>query len=195
MPEFSKQRNLPPNAKRAYNGVIFEVWQWEQKMYDGSTQIFESIRRPDTVIVLAASGDKVIVQKQLQPDVQEWFYSIPGGRIDDGEDPLDAAKRELKEESGYASNDWQLWKTYNPYRKSLWTLYCYIARDCKKVAEPELDGGEKIENELITFEELLQLSDDERFGERELVPEFYRMRLDLQKKEEFYQLLFRALYA
>lgn len=192
MSNASSNRRLPDNAKLVFKGVIFEVWQWEQKMYDGSTQVFESIKRPDTVIVLAVVGDKILLQKQQQPDVKYWFHSIPGGRVDDGEDAAHAARRELEEESGYTSDDWQLWKSYSPYRKSIWSLHCFIARNCQKAGEPQLDGGEKIEDQLITFEELLALADDPMFTERELVPEFYQMRLDPQKKKEFYKILFNT---
>ena len=61
----SKKNKLPKNARRVFKGEIFEVWQWPQKMYDGSTETFEMLKRPDTTQVIATVGDKIalLIQK------------------------------------------------------------------------------------------------------------------------------------
>ena len=43
---------IPKDARCVFKGVIFEVWQWEQKMFDGSMATFERIKRPDTVVII-----------------------------------------------------------------------------------------------------------------------------------------------
>jgi hypothetical protein len=48
-----KRPGIPENAKLAFKGIIFEVWQWEQKMFDGSIEIFERIWRSPSVNILA----------------------------------------------------------------------------------------------------------------------------------------------
>lgn len=182
---------LPSNAKLAFRGVIFEIWQWEQKMYDGSVEIFEKLRRADTAGVIATVGDQILIQSQKQPDKPEAFASIPGGRCEEGECALEAAKRELLEETGYVSDDWELWKAHNPVNKMIWTVYDYIARDCVYMQPPHLDSGENITTRLISFDEFLMLSDDENFYEKELMNTLIRARFDKKFKEEFRKLLFK----
>jgi ADP-ribose pyrophosphatase len=181
----SNRKSIPQDAKLVFKGEIFEVWQWEQKMFDGSVATFERLKRPDTVQVITVVGDRILIQQQEQPDSAQPFVSLPGGRGDDGEEPLEAAKRELLEESGYVSDDWTLWKEDSPVGKIEWTIYTFIARNCRKESEPHLDGGEKITSRLVSFEEFLQLPDDPSFRDFELIVRFLRMRLDPGLKEEF----------
>src|SRR3989344_90768 len=93
---------IPENAKRVFRGVIFDVYQWEQEMYDGTRTIFEKLKRPDTVVVFRVLPDgKIILTEQEQPGGKGPFIGATGGRVDEGEDILAVAKRELLEESGY----------------------------------------------------------------------------------------------
>jgi len=182
--------SMPKNAKMVFKGEIFEVWQWEQKMFDGSVAIFERLRRPNTVQVVATVGDKILLQNQQQPDKYEPFPSLPGGRCDEGEEPIRAAKRELLEETGYVSKYWVLWKEQNPVGKIDWTIYTFIARNCRKKQEPRLDPGEKITTRLIDFEGFLMLSEDPYFYDKSLVMPLFRARFDKKAKQELKKLLF-----
>ncbi len=190
-----KKNTMPANAKMVFRGKIFEVWQWEQKMYDGTTAIFERLRRPDTTQIIAVVGDTILFQKQEQPHRSASFRSLPGGRVEEGEDSLSGAKRELLEETGYASEDWILWREDCPVAKMDWTIYTYVARNCRKVAEQNLDAGERIENFFIDFEEFLALSDDADFYDRELAAFLYRARFDAAAREKFRGLLFPVIGA
>ena len=58
----------PDSAKLMFKGVIFEVYQWQQQMYDGSTETFEALKRPDTVSIIPVTKDKkFIILRQEQP--------------------------------------------------------------------------------------------------------------------------------
>src|SRR3989338_8402924 len=96
----NKKSKLPKNAKRVFKGEIFEVWQWRQKMYDGTTETFEMLKRPDTTQVIAVIEDKILILKQKQPNNASAFLSLAGGRREKNESALNSAKRELLEETG-----------------------------------------------------------------------------------------------
>lgn len=187
----NKSKNkIPEGAKRVFQGVLFEVYQWEQKMFDGSVATYERAkRRNDTNAIIATVGDKVIVLEQEQP-FKGSFLSLPGGRLEDGEESSLGAKRELLEETGHMSDDFFPWKTFHPASAVIWNNYYFIARNCKFIQDPTPDNGEKIKMRLVTFDELIMLSENEKFRHHDLKSEFLHMRLHPEKQKEFKKLLF-----
>ncbi len=183
---------LPPEAKRVFKGVIFDVYQWEQTMFDGTTEIFEKLKRPDTIQIIATVGDKIMVQNQEQP-CEAPFLSLPGGRVDAGEEPLAAAERELLEETGYRASEWFLWRQDNPYMKIVWTVHTYIAHNCTLVQQPKLDAGEKITTKLVSFDDFIALAHNDNFREGRLRLDLLEAYYDMVKKEALRKLLFSHL--
>jgi ADP-ribose pyrophosphatase len=150
-------KKIPDNAKRVFKGIIYDVYQWEQEMFDGSFETFEALKRHDTVVVMPFDKDgNVFYARQEQPHFNEKYLSLFGGRSEDGEDPLDAIKRELQEESGLVSNDWQLFSIDKGHRKIDYNVHYYIAKNCEFLSEPELDSGEKIEILKTTIEDFME---------------------------------------
>ncbi len=179
---------IPNHAKLAFKGKMFDVYQWEQEMYDGSKTIFEKLKRPDTVIVFGVlPNGKILLTRQEQPDKKP-FIGAAGGRMDEGEDPLTAAKREFLEETGYEASEFVLWKAEQPMSKIDWAIYIFIAKGLKKVANLNLDGGEKIEPFEVTLDELIEIGTEGEFEEKEIIPDFFRAKLDPVKKEELREL-------
>jgi hypothetical protein len=95
---------IPEHAKKVFQGEIFEVWQWEQKLYDGSSQTFEMLRRADSTIVIAVTEEKtIVITEQMQPNWERPLVSLPGGIVEHDEDALSAAKRgERARERGHS---------------------------------------------------------------------------------------------
>lgn len=181
---------LPPNAKKVFQGKIFSVYQWEQKLYDGSTATFEMLKRPGTIQIIPTTDKTIYLSHEEQP-TKPRTYSLLGGRMEPNEEPLVTAKRELLEEAGLESDDWELLKTYESEGKIEWPMYLYIARNCKKVAEQQLDPGEKIEVKKVSFEEFLEIISAEDFWGKIIANDILRMRLDKKKLEEFKHKLFK----
>jgi ADP-ribose pyrophosphatase len=169
---------LPANATRVFKGVIFEVWQWNQEMYDGSTALFEVVKRQGTVVIIARVGGTFLIQEQEQPHVKEPFLTLTSGRVEEGEEPLAAAQRELLEETGYEARTWKVFKHDDGKGKLLWPITTFVATDLTNVSEPRLDGGEKITARLVSFDELIALQDDPRWRGAEIREECLRARYD-----------------
>ncbi len=181
---------IPSHAHKVFTGKIFDVWQWEQEQFDGSTKTFESVARPDTAQVIATTeDDRLLVLHQEQPG-RPPFLCVAGGVVEKNMDPLEEAKRELLEETGYASDDWTLWQTFQPHYKTVFTAYYYIARRCRKVQDPQPDSGERITVESVSFDDFLRLSDRDDFRNPELLVALLRMRIHDTKRQSFRTLLF-----
>lgn len=149
---------LPPQAELKFKGQIFDVYQWPQEMFDGSTHQFEMLKRPDTVNVIGVSDGKILVINDEQPHLGSRM-TFPGGRVDPTDmNTLAAAQREMQEETGYSFNSWRLIEVRQPYRKIEWFTYLYLAWDGRKNNEPRFDPGEKITLQLHTFEEVKDLA-------------------------------------
>lgn len=166
---------IPAEAQKVFTGVIFDVYQWPQKMFDGSEETFEMLKRANTIEVIAIKDGKICLSHQSQPNKAD-FYSLFGGRAEKGEVPLVTAKRELLEESGLSSENWQLLKTYQPFHKIDWEIYTFIAKDCQKIAEPKLDPGEQIEMMECNFEEFVEVVLSDKYWGNEMVLDILRMK-------------------
>jgi ADP-ribose pyrophosphatase YjhB (NUDIX family) len=165
---------IPHAAKKVFQGTIFSVWQWEQEMFDGTIETFEMLKRPNTIEIIATKGDKIFMSRQSQPNKHN-YYSLYGGRGEEGEDPISSAKRELLEESGFESSDWELIKSYQPVHKIDWEVYLFVARNCERVAEPKLDSGEKIEELECSFDEFIKIVEHDEYWGNQLVFEIAKM--------------------
>ncbi len=175
---------IPKSAKKVFDGIIFDVYQWRQKLYDGSFATFEKIKRLNTVEAICTVGDKIILLENNQPG-RDSVLSLPGGRMDEeGESQEDSVKREIREETGYKAEKVRLWFKYYPVSKIDWTVYIFIANDVIKVGEQNLDAGEYIKLKLVDFEEFLMLSENPYFNDREMVEEMFMARLYPEKRRK-----------
>lgn len=155
-----KLKPVPEQAERVFKGIIFDVYHWQQEMFDGSFETFERLKRPDTVEVMCVDGDQILVSKEQQPDCEE-FLTVPGGRHDnETENELLAAKREIREELGYTFKNWKLIHAKQPISKIDHIVYTFLATDVEEVLEQQLDAGEKIEVVCYSFDEFKALKHD-----------------------------------
>ncbi len=109
------------------------------------------------VIAITEDGHFLMVE-QYRHGLQEVFTELVAGVAEEGEEPLEAAKRELLEETGYAGDDWQLLSvlSQNPSTTNNLT-YCFVAKGVRKVGEQSLDETEDIAVKLLTETELKEM--------------------------------------
>lgn len=165
----------PDHAVCVFRGVLFEVWQWQQELFNGSTATFESVRRPDTVLILPVSGSDVILAEETQPGRQTVLRAL-GGRVNPGESPEDAAARELLEETGYRAEVLRLWDAWQPTVKLDWAVYIFIAHSVVAESAPRLDPGEQIRLRLVSADVLLDSDSALPIDNYELLHKLYHAR-------------------
>ncbi|SRR6266498_2261248 len=119
--------------------------------------IFE-FRSWANIVPLTKDGDVVLV-KQYRHGACDVMFEFPGGVVEDGEESIDGARRELLEETGYKTSEMiQIAKLYpNPALQTN-ALYCFLALDVERVSEQNLDAGEDIEVHLMPLDELIEMA-------------------------------------
>lgn len=158
---------IPDQAELKFQGMIFDVYQWQQELFDGTQHTFEMLKRTDTATAICVVDDQILVIQDEQPHLGS-RTSFPGGRVDDTDDSIqDATKREVLEETGYTFKNWKLVKVSQPYRKMEWFVYVMLAWDVESKQEPKLDPGEKITLQKVPFDDLKQMV----FGDRDYLSE------------------------
>lgn len=143
-----KDETVFKNAYARLDKVTFELPDGEEHDYflHGTNEHIAS------VFALTKNGE-IILAREYRPGPDLVLDEIPGGLIDEGETPKEAAQRELFEETGYKGEITLMGKTfisaYSPKIK-----YCFLARNCIKAGEPQNEAHEFIDVILKTKEEL-----------------------------------------
>lgn len=175
--------SLPDNAVKVFSWKIFDVYQWEQEMYDWTTKIFEKLKRNDTVDVLAITNSwEILILEEIQP-WRELFYWLVWGTCENSEKPIETAKRELFEETWYKSEDWSLFNSYSNSSKIDYKSNLFIAKNCKKISEQNLDWWEKIFVKKVNWDIFLDVLSDKRFRVTEFALDIFRKLHNWKEKE------------
>lgn len=117
--------------------------------------VLESV---DWVNIVAITPDeKSVMVRQYRFGIESCTLETAGGMVDHGESPLEAAQRELREETGYGNGDWLYLGAVEPnpaFHPNL--CHHFVARDVQRLGDPIPGEGEEIRVELHTPDELKQ---------------------------------------
>jgi ADP-ribose pyrophosphatase len=99
------------------------------------------------VLVVPIMPDgRVLYQKNYKHGCGTFIFEFPAGMIDSGEDPLETAQRELREETGYRADRWvALGQNFSNPTGSTMRYFYFLALDCVLEGEPEREPAEQIE--------------------------------------------------
>lgn len=182
--------SIPTDAKKVFEGIYFDVYHWQQKMFDGSYITYEAIQRRASVQIIAVMQDgTLLLLKEAQPHVGS-FISVVGGGVERNETPLENAHKELLEEVGIVADSFTLWREENMGQKVHWPNYYFIAKGCKVVQEPNLEAGEKITPYYVSFDQFIEEVDKPEFRNRHLSDMIFRIKHTPGELDKFKGLLF-----
>lgn len=114
---------------------------------------------PSWVNVIAVTDEgQFVMVRQYRHGLHEVFTELVAGVVEDGEEPLAAARRELLEETGYGEGTWQLLTVISANPGSMNNLtYSFIATGVRKISTQHLDATEDISVELLSESEVRQM--------------------------------------
>jgi ADP-ribose pyrophosphatase len=150
MPKRSPKKETSPKAqvlssRVVYRGPAFTVTADQVLEPSGVRARRDIVHHSGSVVILAVeedgSGSRILLERQYRHAAQQSLWELPAGRIDNGENGLTAAKRELMEETGYSAMHWKcILRFYASPGFLAETMDVYLARGLRRgKAQPEAD--------------------------------------------------------
>jgi ADP-ribose pyrophosphatase len=129
-----------------YEGRVFKLLRENVTLNNGVTVDLDVIHHPGASAMIPMSGDdNVILIKQYRHAIGDFIWEIPAGTLDPDETPLECAKRELIEETGFSANTWQKLGEITPLPGySNERIHMFLAADLVP-AEQDLDKDEMLD--------------------------------------------------
>jgi ADP-ribose pyrophosphatase len=166
-----KERTL--STKSIYQGKIISLQVDEVELPDGKTASREIVKHSGAVAVLALLDDRMIVVEQFRKPLERSLVEIPAGKLEPDEDVMEAAARELQEETGYTAESVRLicsFYTSPGFANEI--IHLYAAEGLQK-GEMNLDDDEFIECENITLEQAQQYITDGKIRDAKTITAVY----------------------
>jgi ADP-ribose pyrophosphatase len=95
------------SSKLVYDCGLFRVTEDRATARDGFEIKRSIVRHAGSAVILVTERNSILLVRQYRMPAEKHLWEIPAGRLDPGETPLKAAKRELTEETGYHAKTWK----------------------------------------------------------------------------------------
>lgn len=158
------------SGEQVFSGRLLQVHRDVVRLPDGSTGTREYIRHPGAVLALPIFDDgsgsmehaRVLLERQYRYPSARDFLELPAGKREPGEAPLETAKRELLEETGYVAREWTtLGSLHTTVAFTDEVIDLFLARGLE-FRGAKLDEGEFLETLVVPFAEALEMVRDGR---------------------------------
>ena len=141
-------------TKIDYHNVIVKTFELPNgEIATRSTFLGEGRSAAGSIAV--TKDNKIIVAKQFRPGPEKVMMEIPGGFVDEGEEPEAAARRELLEETGYTAETMISLGVFGRDSAMNGTWHYFLATGCELTHDQDLDDDEFVEIELLSIDEFI----------------------------------------
>ena len=156
--DMSNLQEKTVSSKTTYQGAVINVRRDDVVLSDGHECFREVVEHPGGVVIVPITHDnKIILVTQWRYPIGQELIELPAGKLERGENPFLAAKRELQEETGYIAECWDsLGHIFTAPGFCDEKLYIYKAT-CLTLKQPNPDEGEIIHSFEITIEQALDM--------------------------------------
>lgn len=145
------------SGELVYEGKILDLEVDRVRLPSGGETVREVVRHLGAVVVLPLHEDRTIeLVRQFRYPMTEVLLELPAGKLDPDEDPLDCARRELAEETGWKPVEiHQLGSFYTTPGFSDEVIHAFLATPLESAPEVAQDPDEAIDNVTMTVEEAM----------------------------------------
>ncbi|MDR1735820.1 MAG: NUDIX hydrolase [Oscillospiraceae bacterium] len=165
------------SGQTVFKGHVFEVGVDRVELENGRRAEREIVRHPGGVGILAVDADgRAVLVRQFRYAAGREMLEIPAGRLERGEDPRDAALRELKEETGYSAGECVPLGGIIPtggYCSE--RIYLFLARFLTP-GTPSPDEGEFVETVPMPLDEVVKEITEMRIDDAKTIAAVFRAR-------------------
>jgi ADP-ribose pyrophosphatase len=166
------------NSQIVYDGKVMTVIRDDVEISDGHKSFREVVLHSGGVVILALKDeDTILLVKQFRYPLKQTVLELPAGKLELGENPDDACKRELEEETGYRA---KIWKSlgYINTTPGICTekLYLYLAKNLEFVGEHP-DEGEIIKAQEYKLNDVLNMVQNGEINDAKTLCTLFRSRL------------------
>lgn len=114
---------------------------------------------PNWINVIAVTRDgHIVMEDQYRHALGQTHFELPAGVVDPGETPLEAAKRELSEETGFGGGEWSLFMKVSPNPTNHTNFsYTFLATDVEPIGTQHQEATEDIRVHLLTPDEVYEI--------------------------------------
>lgn len=164
-----KYEETTVSREKVFEGKFISVYVEHVLLPDGRRATRDIVRHPGAVAVLALDGDRMIVVEQYRKALERSQVEIPAGKLDPGEDPMEAAKRELLEETGYTARDIRhlcSFSTSPGFADEI--LHLYVAEGLAR-GDARPDEDEFLDCFAVTLDEAKRMIREGRIGDAKTV--------------------------
>lgn len=171
------------SSELVFDGRLLKIYRDEVGLTDGGTSVREVVHHPGGVAVVPLDGEgNVYLERQFRYPYHKVVTEIPAGKLEPGEDPADAIRRELKEEIGAEAGRWDALGYIMPsvgYTDEM--LYLYLARDLT-FGERHLDEDEFLEPFKLPFAQALAMAADGQINDAKTLSALFRAEKLIQEE-------------
>lgn len=161
------------SSESIFQGKIISLQVDHVKLPNGEMATREIVKHPGAVAVLAIVDNRMIVVEQYRKPLEKSQVEIPAGKLDRGEDPMEAARRELEEETGYQCGSLKhLCSFYTSPGFADEFLHLYVAEGLT-AGHARPDEDEFLECEAITLEQAQQYIQEQRISDAKTIMAVY----------------------
>jgi ADP-ribose pyrophosphatase len=164
---------LTLSTQPIYQGKVISLQVDTVRLPNGNTATREIVKHPGAVAVLALVEGKMLVVEQYRKALERHQIEIPAGKLEAGENPLDAAKRELEEETGYRCDTLKLiCSFYTSPGFADEVIHLYVGEHLIK-GDANLDEDEFLDVESITLEQAQQYMREGQISDAKTITAIY----------------------
>ena len=153
------------SSKLSYEGPLFRVYT-DEILEKGRRVMRDVVRHNGSIVILAIDDSKskrdplIVMEVQYRHAAKEYLLEVPAGKLEEGENPLAGAKRELLEETGFRAARWRKMVRYFASPGFLGEFMQVFVAEGLTLGEAQPEYDEQIEIEMVPLSKLLTMIEE-----------------------------------